>query len=363
MKNSKRLLTMFLAFVMALTSVVFPAQLLAESQPFAGNGFTVNFNVHSSWNNGYSAAIEITNTGAQPIEEWVLIANRNLGLTANGVSGGRLISQTADETVIAHADWNWAIAPGNHVTINLNGTHNGVTPAPTSFQLISANTGERLLIPASEYYVSFATHHETADTFNHAIVLTNNTGRIIYGWEIDFDISGGAEIDVAHVADVAQNIAQAGSRVTLSQIAGSGIVWHPGMSLHVQILGTKSEDIPVMFTNLAVFERVVVVGETPTPSPTPTPEPTTSPTPEPSPEPTPAPSPEPSPTPTPAPVLQTIYDMQADTNWNSITSATAHPTMRGTNSSGAANRVDSPARELRFPARNGTSQGLRTYGQ
>ncbi|MCL2224786.1 MAG: S8 family serine peptidase [Defluviitaleaceae bacterium] len=54
-----------------------------------------------------------------------------------------------------------------------------------------------------------------------------------------------------------------------------------------------------------------------------------------------------------------IFEMQTDPNWNSITSATAHPIMRGTNSAGAAVRISAPLRELQFPVRNGTSQGLR----
>ena len=61
--------------------------------------------------------------------------------------------------------------------------------------------------------------------------------------------------------------------------------------------------------------------------------------------------------PTPQPII--IYDMQNDLDWNNITSATAHPVMRGTNATGAATRFNGPPRELRFPVRTGTSQGLR----
>jgi len=59
-----------------------------------------------------------------------------------------------------------------------------------------------------------------------------------------------------------------------------------------------------------------------------------------------------------APVSDALYDMQSDTRWADILSATAHPVMRGT-SAATSSTVNGPPRELRFTERNGTSQGLR----
>ena len=72
MKRFKKALAMVLAFAIVFSSFVLPGGVVTanESHLFSGSGFTVNFTVHSSWNNGYSAAVEITNTGSQPVEEW-----------------------------------------------------------------------------------------------------------------------------------------------------------------------------------------------------------------------------------------------------------------------------------------------------
>jgi len=65
------------------------------------------------------------------------------------------------------------------------------------------------------------------------------------------------------------------------------------------------------------------------------------------------------PIPIPTPIPRTVYNMQTDPNWSNMSSATAHPIMRGTNSLGSATRVNGPPRELHILNRNGTSQGLR----
>jgi len=110
MRKTKKLLAFIMTFIMVVTSVTIPAQVFAVgNHQFTGSGFTVNFNVHSSWDDGYNATMEIVNTGSQPIEEWVAIPNRNLGLSASGVSGGVLISQTANSTEIGHMPWNATI--------------------------------------------------------------------------------------------------------------------------------------------------------------------------------------------------------------------------------------------------------------
>ncbi|MCL1884157.1 MAG: hypothetical protein FWF81_10470 [Defluviitaleaceae bacterium] len=54
-----------------------------------------------------------------------------------------------------------------------------------------------------------------------------------------------------------------------------------------------------------------------------------------------------------------IYNMQTDTNWSAIFSPTAHPIMRGANTSGTTTPVGETVRELHFPNRSGTSHGLR----
>jgi len=276
MEKRKKILSFILVFIMAIASVSFPTHLVAATgnYNFTGNGFNVIFTVQSSWSNGYSANMEIVNTSSQPIEEWNLVLDT--GLNAGNISGGRILSQSATETVIAHAEWNSVIPAGSSVNLSINGTHSGVTPVPTSYQLISAkdeNTASRRLIPAHEYSIQQIVHHETSNSFNNAIVLTNNTGGLVYGWEVEFDIPPGVAINTAFVANVSQDVIQSGSRVTLSKITGSGIVWHPGMAMHIQLMGTKSSNTPVAFTNFAVYERTAVNDNTPTPTPTPTPAP------------------------------------------------------------------------------------------
>ncbi|MCL2577022.1 MAG: cellulose-binding domain-containing protein, partial [Defluviitaleaceae bacterium] len=135
----KQLFSMFLAIIMAVTSVVFPAYLLAatENHKFTGDGFTISYILHSMWSNGYNSTIQITNNSSRPIENWTLISDCHLNVSEGGVFGARLIYQDV-ETAIAYMDWNRVIPAGETLTITLIGKHSGVVPVPTSYKLLSA---------------------------------------------------------------------------------------------------------------------------------------------------------------------------------------------------------------------------------
>jgi hypothetical protein len=97
--------------------------------------FEFEFVVVSSWGDGYNAMLAITNAGDADIDDWVLSVNENLGLGEHGASGGRVLSQSDELTVITHADWNRRISAGDRIELWLNGSHNGTAPSPTSYSL------------------------------------------------------------------------------------------------------------------------------------------------------------------------------------------------------------------------------------
>jgi hypothetical protein len=192
----KKILSILMVVIMITTSVTLPPQaiLASENHHFAGSGFTVGFTVHSSWNNGYSGMITITNTSSESFEDWTLIANINLGASEGSISGGRLISQNADETVIAHADWNRIIQPSGSAHISLNGTHSGTTPVPASYTLLS--NGELVSSTVTVLFGAGAdrgVYHVSGDIFQEiphggaadAPVLAREGGWIFDGWDAD----------------------------------------------------------------------------------------------------------------------------------------------------------------------------------
>lgn len=99
------------------------------------SGCQVNYSVVTQWNNGFTAAITITNGGSTAINNWSLTwtwpGNQQITQAWNGN-----YSQTGANAAIVNASWNGTIAPGASATgIGFNANYNGSNPAPASFSL------------------------------------------------------------------------------------------------------------------------------------------------------------------------------------------------------------------------------------
>jgi hypothetical protein len=137
----KKMVSVFLAVLIAL-SVVSPAMVLtAGNIRFEGNGFAVDFNVIHGWQNGYNAQIVITNTGSEDIVDWVLTVNAYLGIAPWGLGEGVVLSQDDEATVITHQGWNGTIPVGGHISMWFSGSHSGTLPTPTHFALTGGGLG------------------------------------------------------------------------------------------------------------------------------------------------------------------------------------------------------------------------------
>jgi endo-1,4-beta-xylanase len=100
-------------------------------------GCSVQYTVPSQWNNGFTAAVTITNTSSSAINSWTLkftfpsgqsIAQ---GWSANWTSSGSQVTAT-------NMSWNGAIAPGGSVQIGFNGNYSGTNTSPSAFTLNGA---------------------------------------------------------------------------------------------------------------------------------------------------------------------------------------------------------------------------------
>jgi hypothetical protein len=214
---------------------------------------TIEFHLNSSWATGYNAELRIVNTGNEPLYEWVLSMNRPMGLGANFQNGGLVAYQGQSETTIGFLDHNAPVPVGGSVSIWLYGTHSGVVPIPTDFRLTRA---ERRVIPTTDYSLDIRVHSEWNPGYlRHAIVLVNTTNRVIQGWEVEFDIIGGANIAAVDIGNVAQTTS---SSALFTYTPGTHRSWHPGQELHLGMTGITTPGTTVSITNVVVYERVAV---------------------------------------------------------------------------------------------------------
>ena len=91
----------------------------------------------SSWNNGFTASVKVTNTGTTALSSW------SLGFSfANGqkVTQGWSAdwSQSGTAVTAKNAAWNGTLGAGQSTDIGFNGSHTGTNNDPTAFTLNGA---------------------------------------------------------------------------------------------------------------------------------------------------------------------------------------------------------------------------------
>jgi cellulose 1,4-beta-cellobiosidase len=108
---------------MSLTSIG-----AAVAAPGCSVAYTAN-----SWNTGFTASIDITNSG-DAISSWALEFDYAGNQLAGSAWGGTL-TQSGKHVKIVNAAWNGALSSGAKTNIGFNGTYSGTNTAPTAFTL------------------------------------------------------------------------------------------------------------------------------------------------------------------------------------------------------------------------------------
>jgi hypothetical protein len=95
----------------------------------------VHFANASDWGNGYVGAIDLTNTGTEPVNGWTLVFT--LPRSWESLGGGWNATWAADGVNVSasNLDWNAVIGPGATVNIGYVGNYAGPNVLPTVFAL------------------------------------------------------------------------------------------------------------------------------------------------------------------------------------------------------------------------------------
>ncbi|GGQ24619.1 glucuronoxylanase xynC [Streptosporangium pseudovulgare] len=98
-----------------------------------GTGPRVTYTM-STWNNGFTAAISITNTGTSAINGWTLAFTLPSGQTITS-GWNATYSPSSGQVSARNVDYNGTLAPGATIEIGFQATHTGDTAEPTAFTL------------------------------------------------------------------------------------------------------------------------------------------------------------------------------------------------------------------------------------
>ncbi len=88
----------------------------------------------STWNNGFTASISITNTGTSTIDGWTLAFTLPSGQSITS-GWNATYSPSSGQVSARNVSYNGTIAPGATIDIGFQATHTGNTAEPTAFTL------------------------------------------------------------------------------------------------------------------------------------------------------------------------------------------------------------------------------------
>jgi endo-1,4-beta-xylanase len=114
-----------------------PTNPTTSAPPQQGGGACRVSNSVSSWNNGLTDNITITNTGTAAINGWSLKFTLGSGQTITS-GWNATYSPTSGQVTATNVSYNGSIPPGGSTTIGFQATHSGNTAAPSGFTLNGA---------------------------------------------------------------------------------------------------------------------------------------------------------------------------------------------------------------------------------
>jgi lysophospholipase L1-like esterase len=99
----------------------------------AAAGCRVDYRISSQWQNGFGAAVSVTNLG-DPVTAWSLTFAFGAGQTVTQLWNGT-VSQSGSQVTVRNAPYNGSVGTGATVSFGFNGSHTGANPVPTAFAL------------------------------------------------------------------------------------------------------------------------------------------------------------------------------------------------------------------------------------
>ncbi|MFI0791401.1 cellulose binding domain-containing protein [Micromonospora rubida] len=101
--------------------------------PPAGGGCAVKY-TPNSWNNGFTADVQITNSGSSTINGWTLAYTLPAGQQITG-SWNATVTQSGTAVTARNIGHNGTLTPGGTASFGYQGTLSGTYSSPTSFTL------------------------------------------------------------------------------------------------------------------------------------------------------------------------------------------------------------------------------------
>jgi hypothetical protein len=151
----------------------------ANSKVYDQGNYFITYEVVNEWDGYQNIQISVTNTGNEPISNWALGYNAVGEII--GLWNAQIYGQQGTEYILKNLDHNAQIANG--MTAVLGYTLKANKPAfPSDIRICAERTS---IDGGYEAYLNVIGDY--GNSYNAEIVIVNNTGKDISGWQLAFD--------------------------------------------------------------------------------------------------------------------------------------------------------------------------------
>jgi YD repeat-containing protein len=151
----------------------------ANTTSFANRGYTIDYAITNSWGTTQEILVSVRNTGAESIENWILVFD-DFGGNITNIWDAQISTTVSGVEYVRNMGYNSDIAPGAAVTFGYH-LANAVS-APTSIHM-----RQRRLPTDSGYSVNIEIDQDWGTGFNGRIILENQSFLPIEWWELTID--------------------------------------------------------------------------------------------------------------------------------------------------------------------------------
>jgi cytochrome c553 len=175
---------------------------------YAANTCHVDYSFSSEWNTGFTASVNITNTG-DAWSSWQATWHFDGSQQITGLWNGQH-SQSGSQVNVQNASWNGQVGANQTVNFGFNGSHQGANPIPTNITVNGTLcTGQPEPEPEQpEEPVTCEANYNIREQWSTgftADVMITNTGRDWNNWQVEWSMPNGQVVTHAWNSVISQN--------------------------------------------------------------------------------------------------------------------------------------------------------------
>ncbi len=232
--------------IMSIIITLFPNYSISAAHPsdrvYTYDNYSIEYTVRSSWDNNQVIDVKITNTGTEPILNWIL--TYNAGGIISGLHNATEHKITGTTYILKNGGYNYEIQPGQSANFGYTVTGSSLRP-PDDIEIISVEA-ERTDGYDVQYEIS-----DWGTNFQAIVTITNLSPMPIEAWSLTFQ----GNFTLGNVWDARLNESDGQTYTVASQAWTNPIQYNSSVSFG--FMGSKSAGTEATLSDFVLNEVVI----------------------------------------------------------------------------------------------------------